>query len=166
MAHLYELSDKYQVLMQLLGDEETSEETLKAQAANIEEQFNVKAENIAKAILSMAADAQTLQTEASRLSSRRAQLDKKAEWLKSYLHQEMTASGIKKIEGLLLTLSLRAYPKSVQVINKEDLPKEFHHIIPETWQPDKKAILDHFNSTGEIPPGTEVITDRTTLVIK
>ncbi len=152
--------------MQVLQDEDTAEEHLKAQVAEIKEQFHDKAENVGKIILSLVADTQTIKDEEIRLTNRRVKLERKVDWLKSYLQQEMTVTGIDKIEGKILTISLRANPPSVKVINENDIPAEFRRIIPETWQVDKTGILKHFKDTGEIPFGTEVVTGKKTLVIK
>lgn len=164
--HLYELSGQYQALMQLNEDDESQIDNLSELLSNVTDQFNEKAENVGKVILSLNAESQAIKNEESRLSKRRNQLERKVEWLKSYLLNEMTITKIDKIEGQTLTLSLRNNPPSVKVDNEENIPIDFRKIIPETWQPDKTAILQHFKSTGEIINGVSIITDKKSLSIR
>ncbi len=39
-------------------------------------------------------------------------------------------------------------------------------VKPETWQPDKTTILEHFKNTGELIPGIEIITDKKSINIR
>jgi hypothetical protein len=57
-------------------------------------------------------------------------------------------------------------PYSVGEVSLDTLPPEFIRIIPEQKAADKKAILEHFKQTGEIPPGVSEISRSKRLVIK
>lgn len=145
---------------------EIENDNLAAQLSDIKARFEEKAENVGKYILSLEAEAQSIQTELDRLSTRKQKIGKNTDWLKSYLLQEMTVTGIDKIRRDLFTISLRLNPPSVNVIDTDSIPTHFRRIIPETWQPDKKQILEHFKETGEIIAGVEMVTDKKSLQIK
>lgn len=166
MPRLYELSDQYNALSQLLENTESEEADLTEGLNNITDQFNVKAENIGKLILSLAGDITTIQTEEERLAKRKGVIGRQLDYLKSYLHQEMLATNNETIKGTLLTISFRKNPASVSIVDQEAIPEEFRYKIPETWQPDKKHILDHFKTTGEIIDGVDIICDKKTLTIR
>jgi len=166
MTHLYELSDEYVSILTEIDSEVTEETTLLEQLNNIKARFNDKAENIGKLVLSLTGEASKLTLEEQRLASRRQAITKKVDWLKDYLKQEMTVAKIDQVKGTVVTVSLKNNPPSVNILDQDDIPEEYRRVIPETWQPDKRSILDHFKDTGEIINGTEIITDKKSLVIK
>lgn len=166
MPRLYELSDEYQALIQTLDNEDSNESELKDRITEIKGKFNDKAENIGKLILSINADAEATKKEVERLSKRKSSLENKAGWLKSYLQQEMTVAELEKIEGDILTISLRKNPPSVKILNEKAIPQEYMRVIPESFKADKDDILLHFKVTGEVIPGVEIITDKRSLVIR
>ncbi len=163
---LYELTDEYNTIAQLLGDSETNQETLTSQLISIQEEFSTKAENIGKLVLSLASENSVIQTEIERLSSRKQSLDKKIDWLKAYLLQEMITINTRIIKGQVLTISLRDKPPSVNIVNQDLIPQEYRRVIPESWQPDKIKILTTFRTNGEIVAGVDIIRDKKTILIK
>jgi len=162
MTTLYELSSAYNAL---LNTDELTEEELAEALKNIEEIFTTKARSLAKLTLSIQAEAEAVETEIKRLSSRQNALLNKAKGIKSYLLNEMKATEIDKIKDDLFTISLRTSPPSVQVDAEELIPDNFWRIIPEEKAPDKKAILEAHKSGG-IVPGVTIVSDKKYLVIK
>jgi len=139
---------------------------LQSALAEVKEKIDDKVENIGKFVLSLSADTDAIKVEEERLASRRKAIDNRISWLKNYLLQEMTVANVDKVKRDVLTVSIRVNPPSVNVITLDDIPTQYRRIIPETWQPDKKTIIDHFKDTGEIVPGVEVVTDKKSIVIK
>ena len=164
--HLYELSDTYKVLGEIEGESEEEIIALKSGLADIKDEIDQKVENIGKFILSLEAEVKGVKEEESRLSARRRSTENKIEWLKDYLITEMTSTGIDKVKRDTITVSVRTNPPSVGISELNDIPAGYRKIIPESWQPDKIAILENFKETGEIIPGTTIITDRKHLSIK
>jgi len=163
---LYELSDDYRKLLTELDNEESQQDNITAILSEVKEQFNEKVENIGKMVLSLKADAETLKLEEQRLSKRRHTIEAKSEWLETYLKNELTNTGVDNVKGTLVTVSLRKNPASVNILNAEAIPEIYRTVIPESWQPDKKAILTQFKNTGEIVDGCEIINDKKHLEIK
>ncbi len=163
---LYELSEDYRKLLTELDNEESQQDNIAAILSEVKEQFNDKVENIGKMVLSLKADAETLKLEEQRLSKRRHTIEAKSEWLETYLKNELTNTGVDNVKGTLVTVSLRKNPASVNILNAEAIPKNYRTVIPESWQPDKKAILTQFKNTGEIVDGCEIINDKKHLEIK
>ena len=161
--HLYELTDQIKFLQE---DTELEEEEFAKKLGEIQGRFEDKAENIGKLYLSLQADVNALKSEEERLESRRQTIERKSEWLKRYLLQELIVANIDKVKRDVLTISVRVNPPSVNVVDEEVIPQEFRRVIPETWQPDKKQIIEHFKNTGEIIAGVEMITDKKRVEIK
>jgi len=161
---LYKLADTYKWLEKVLDE---AEEELPRDALDaIKVKIGDKAENIAKIVRSYEAESEAVEGEIDRLVKRSKTLLNKAGWLKGYLLQEMMVSGIERLKGNLFTISVRPCPPSVEVINEDEIPQEYRRVVPETWQPDKKAIIDHFKETTEAVPGTKIIKDKKTLQIR
>jgi len=129
-------------------------------------QFEFKASQIAKMILNYESDMAQLKAEEDRLNSKRKVLDNRVEHLKSYLMGNMNELGIKTVNYEAVRVAIQDNPYSVGETSLPDLPPEFVRIIPERKEPDKKAILDHFKQTGEIPIGVSEISRSQRLVIK
>jgi len=163
MTHLYELSNAYKMLQET---DELTQEELNEALNNIGELFSEKASNIGKLTLSLQSDAEAIDSELKRLGQRKQALDNRVKGLKFYLAQEMEATNIDKVKNEVLTISLRSNPPSVNVVDSDSIPTNFRVIIPESWQPDKKAIIEYFKETGLLVGGTEVISDKKHVVIK
>jgi hypothetical protein len=161
---LYELTEQYRWLEKVLdeAEEEFPRDALDAIKARIDD----KAEDIAKLIRSYEADVVAIKSEVERLTKRSATIQNKIAWLKGYLQQEMQAADIPSIKKGLFTISIQSCPASVDILNLEEIPTEFRRVVPESWQPDKKMILDYFKECGEKVPGVEIITNKKTLRIR
>lgn len=82
--------------------------------SGIEEEFEVKAENIGAYIKELTAAAKYLKAEEEVLSKRRKAKEKQAEWLKKYLLESMQDIGRTKIDRPMAVLSIRTNPESVR----------------------------------------------------
>lgn len=82
--------------------------------SGIEEEFEVKAENIGAYIKELTAAAKYLKAEEEVLSKRRRAKEKQAEWLKKYLLESMQDIGRTKIDRPMAVLSIRTNPESVR----------------------------------------------------
>ena len=163
MATLYELSDAYTAIQNT--DELNGEDLTKA-LESINELFQDKAGNIGKLILSLQSDAEGYEKEIARLSLRKMAIDNRVKSLKAYLAQEMTVCQVDKVKNPVLTISLRNSPPSVNILDEGKLPPSWWRVIPEQRVPDKIAILNIYKDTGEVVPGTEIITDKKFVVIR
>ena len=166
MTHLYELADQYRFLTLTAEDEEVDADKLQTSLAEVKDQLGNKVENIGKFCLSLKATLEAIKAEETRLASRRQVIENRIDWLRNYLLQEMTVAGIDKVQRDVLTVSIRVNPPSVNVIREDDIPQEYRVVIPETWHPDKKLIIEHFKNTGEIIPGVSIIADKKSVQIR
>lgn len=128
---LYEISDEIKLLedtyMEAI-DEETGEiiaekwNDIQCREEELRDLFKSKTENIVKYYQNIQSDIAILKSEEERLNKRRKTLEKKMEWLKKYLLDNMIINGYTKLNTPYGNISTR---KSNQVhIDTELIPKD------------------------------------------
>jgi len=157
---LYELAGIYNTLQ---DTDELTEEELTTALDTIKEQFDVKACNLAKVILSIQSEAKAYDDEIARMAERKRIAQNKVAHLKRYLLNNMSATGTDKISIDTVTISLRSSPPSVEIEDEEQIPENYWRIKREV---DKKTIMEDYKSGNVIPSGVKIITDKKYVSIK
>lgn len=93
---------------------EEQKETWFKMLVGIEEDFEIKAENIAAYIKSLNAEINDLKDEEKSLKRRRQVKERQSEWLKKYLLSNMQTIGRTKIDRPMVKLSIRNNAESAQ----------------------------------------------------
>ena len=122
---LYELTQNYLNLLDLLENPEVPAEMVQAALEEVEGNFEDKAENIIKLIKSVEGDIKAYKEEEIRLSTRRRTLENKVINLKVYLESSLKAIGKKEIKGKLFTLKIQKNAPSVVIDDLNTIPKEY-----------------------------------------
>jgi len=145
---LYELAQNYAQLMEMAEEMESDAlvDTLEALQDAIED----KAENIAKLIKNLEADAKAIKEEEQRLADRRRSIENKVNRLKEYLQQQLEIAGLQRVKRPTITVAIQNNPPSVEITDEKLIPSEY--MIPQTPKIDKKAILERLKN-GETVPG-------------
>ena len=159
---LYEITNAFPALME-------SEEITEEEKNKIEEELTMllqqKSQNIIGYTKNIELTINSMKEEEDRISSNRKTLENKLTKFKQYVKECMENNGITKIETGLGTLSVAKSPTSVEIINEEEVPKEFKQEIV-TVKIDKTKIKNNFKETGEIPAVVKIVTTNTNLRIK
>ena len=145
---LYELAQNYAQLLEMA--EEMESDALVDTLQSLEDEIEYKAENIAKFIRNLEADAKIIREEEQRLAERRRAIEAKIERLKSYLQEQLETAGIEKVKRPTITVAIQANPPSVDVIDEKAIPNDF--LIPQAPKVDKRSILERLKK-GESVPG-------------
>lgn len=145
---LYELAQNYAELLEIA--EEIESDTLVDTLEALQDAIEDKAENIAKFIRNLEADAKIIREEEQRLAERRRAIEAKVERLKTYLQEQLETAGIEKVKRPTITVAIQANPPSVDVIDETAIPSDF--LIPQAPKVDKKSILERLKN-GETVPG-------------
>ena len=103
---LYQLTEQYEEIINLLYDGETDEQTILDTLESIEGEIEDKADNYAKMIKSMLADAEVIKKEEERLHNRRTSLENRAKWLKDTLQANLEFIGKTKFKTELFSFSV------------------------------------------------------------
>jgi len=69
--------------------------------------------------------------------------------------RHMVALGSERIDTARFRISVRTNPPAVQVLEEMLIPDDYKRVIT-TTSVDRKAIMEHLKSTGEVVPGVEV----------
>ena len=149
MTRLYTLAPEYARLAEALDDGEDVATDL----ALITDALEAKVANLCHVIADLDDDATAIRTEEKRLAARRQARENRAESLREYLREGMTAAGIAKIKTPTHTITLGEGPPRCVVDDEAQVPAEYHRIKVEI---DKRAILDAFTKQGECVAGTHV----------
>ena len=144
--NLYELTENY---IQVLELAESSEFDLTDTMESIEEAIELKAENTAKVIKQLEANAEMLANEAKRLSERKSAIESNARNLKRYLQEQLEKCGKTKIKGEIFTVAIQNNPQSVEVLDETKIPLEF--FVEQAPKLDKKTLLQHLKNEEQIP---------------
>ena len=85
MANLYEITERYNNLLELLDNEETTQDILNSALNEVQDEFNEKALNIVKFIKNLESDVNGLDAEEKRLKAKKMAYKNKIAGLKKYL---------------------------------------------------------------------------------
>jgi len=154
MAKLYELTEMYQNVWNLIEDEEIDLETLEMALSNIESEIELKAESIAKLVKSIDSDVNGLKEEENRLSKKRKTLENKQKNLKRYMESQLIGLGLTKVKTPLFTVAMQKNPASVNILDEDLIPELFKKSVT-TISITKKEILDAIKN-GDLVPGAEM----------
>lgn len=144
---LYELAQNYARLMEMA--EEMESDALVDTLESLQDEIEEKAENIAKLVKNLEADAKIIKEEEQRLADRRRSIESKVTRLKEYLQQQLEVAGLQKVKRPTITVAIQANPPSVEIADEKLIPSEF--MIPQ-YKVDKKSIMERLKN-GEIIPG-------------
>lgn len=150
---LYELTENYRNLQELLDNPEIDQELITKALDEVGEQLEEKAENIAKLIKTLEVEVNGYKTEEKRLADRRKTLENRITGLKSYIDATMKATGKKRFKGQLFSFNIQKNPPSVKITDNTLIPKEYY--IQQEPVLDKKTVLAELKN-GVIVPGTEL----------
>lgn len=137
---LYEISDKYQAVLQIVEDGEMTHEQVADTLESIDGEFDEKAKAVAAQVLNWQANAKSLDEAIKQLQARKKAFESKADSLKGYTLMQMQRLKRSKIETPFYTIKLNAErSKSVEITDIEALDKSLVTEVV-TVKPDKKAI--------------------------
>ena len=151
MLKLYELTESYQGIQNLLDADGVDQESLNMALAVIETEIQAKAQNIAVIIKGLESDAEIIKAEEKRLAERRKSSENKATWMKNYLEDELNNAGLDKIKTHTFTVALQKNPPAVVINDEKAIPAKYLTVIPEQYVVDKKAIAEAIKNGQEVP---------------
>ena len=152
---LYELTEIYQNVWDLVNDEDADLEALEKALASVEEGIEGKAENTAKLIKSLEGNVTNIREEEKRLAGKRRAMENKIKNIKGYLESQLETMNIDRVQGELFTVALQNNPQSVKFIDEDLIPVEYKEEVVTVKIP-KKRILDDIKEGIEVP-GVEVV---------
>lgn len=147
MASLYELTDQYTAVLDMLYEPEVDEQTIMDTLESINGEIEDKADNCAKLLRIMAADVEMLKKEEERLTTRRRSIESRAQRMKYYLQANLEFIGKTKFKTALFSFCIAAnggkQPLTI-TDNLDEIPGKY--LIPQPPVPDKEKIRELLES--------------------
>lgn len=143
----YELTKAYLQIMDLTDhmDEQTFLDTLES----IQDQFEVKAENIVKLCKLNDGEITAIEEEIKRLEHRKKMIENKNSRLVEYLYHHMKTANLNKVKSPLFTISIAKNPPKVKVLDEKKIP-------PFYFKQDVKEVLDKKELLKDLKTGLEI----------
>lgn len=157
---LYDYTEAYVQLEQMLENEEITLETFQDTLEGIEGSAVEKAENVAKMVDNFNAQIEAFKAEEKKLREKRKTIENRMDWLMANLEAFHKVSGVK--QAGIYKLGYRNLPDTVEVLDVDKLPDAYVRIKKE---PDK-VTLKKVLKDGELIPGAYLETGRKKFYIK
>lgn len=148
---LYELTEAYRNILDLIQGGEEDDGRFEEVLAQIEDPIEEKAEGYKIVMDRIQADIDMIRTEEKRLSDRRRTMERKIDAMKGRLLSAMQVMEMTKIKSKHFTFSIRKNPPSVQIKDIEALPFGFYSVEKKA---DKAKIREALKSGQDISGAT------------
>lgn len=143
MSSLYELTEQYSAVQDMLYDGETDIQVILDTLESIGGEIEDKADNYAILIKSLKADADAIGAEKERLAQRQAALENRVKRLKEHLQENLQFIGKTKFKTALFSFSVQSnggfQPMEI-TDNIDEIPGKY--LIPQPPVPNKNAIRE------------------------
>jgi hypothetical protein len=162
---LYELTEDYMNLLALAEDPDIDEQAFMDTLDGIEGAIEVKAENYAKIMRQLEADAAACDAESKRLKNKAKTIDNNIKRMKQALQFAMQATGKTKFKTALFSFGIQKNPASVIIDEQyiENIPERF--LIRKDPEINRKAIKEAINN-GEDLEGLAHLSETYSLRIR
>lgn len=156
---LYELTADVMLLQEMLENELDDEQMLIDTLEGVQYEYEYKLEQYAKVIRNLEADANAYKLEANRLNERRKVIENNIDRLKKHMFESMKATGISKVKGSVLNVSIQKNGGKLPVVldcEVKDLPDHVVKVVESADLEAIRAVLDagecnyaHYGERGE-----------------
>ena len=151
MTSLFNLAAEYKSVSDKLHDSDLDEQTIADTLEGMAGELEVKATNVGFVIRNLDSMAEQIKQAEESMAKRRKAMENRAKWLKSYLLQNMLATGKTKIESPYFVISVRNNPESVVIDAESQIPDDYFREIPATFEPNKQAIKQAIQDGFTVP---------------
>jgi hypothetical protein len=156
MTALYILAGEYRQAADRLADMDLDDQTIADTLESISGDLEVKATNVAMFARNLESLAQSIKEAEAQMAARRKAIETRASRIRDYLLQNMSLTGITKIDSPMFTIAIRNNPPSVDVFDRDQIPVEYmRQPEPPPPEPDKTRIKDAIKS-GLTVPGARI----------
>ena len=161
---LYNITDKFIEIMDKVQDGEITEEEYNELGQELAIALQNKSIGIIGYVQNEEALIDAVDVQIKRLQDLKKQKTNNLDKFKQYVKENMEKLGITKLETEIGKMSITKNLLSVEIQNEDEIPADFKQEV--VTKIDKTAIKNYFKETGEIVPGTRIISDKTSLRIK
>ncbi len=157
MANLYQLTNDYKTVLNMLYDEDVDEQMILDTLEGIEGEIEYKADNYARIIKELLGDAEKIKKEKLRLEERQKAFENRAKLLKDNLQNTMIQLEKKKFKTELFSFSIQKNGGKQTLAIDGEVPEEYTKTIIENdtdkirqaLEDGKELPFAHLESRGE-----------------
>ena len=149
MSILYQLTNNYETVLNMLYDDEVDEQMILDTLEGIEGEIEDKADGYAKIIKSLEAKVNGLSKESDRLTARKKTYENRIKWLKQNLEMCMRATGKRKFTTDLFSFNIQkngGKRKLVVDVDVEKVPEKYRIKQPDAI--DGESIREYLKENG------------------
>ena len=135
MSTLYELTGQYLELLEMLEEDDgTEEQVIRDTLEGIDGELEIKADNYAKIIRELSEEAKKFETEKKRLEARQAMLENRVKMLKDNLFRTMKETGKTKFKTDLFSFGIQRTGgvQPMEIIPDIPVPAEYCRMEPDS----------------------------------
>lgn len=145
---LYELEQRYRLLLDMAEEGELSEDALNDMREYLLEDIGGKLEGYGCVLRQLTADAEAVKTEKMRLAMKQAALEKNVEKIRDAIKSAMLLTDQKKVKTPLFTFSTTTRLKPIVDVPEGKIPPQFQKV---TIKADTKEIEEFLKAGNEVP---------------
>jgi hypothetical protein len=155
--NLYELSQNFAQLQDMVDNDEIDIEIIKDTIESIEIGIEEKFENISKLLKNLDGKIEMFKNEEKRIATKRKSMENKVKWLKEYLLTSLEVTGRTKVEAGTFVVRKQKNPTSILISDNAVIPEQY--LIPQEPTVDTKAVKEAVLKNGEVIEGVQVAPD-------
>lgn len=142
MSNLYQLTNNYETVLNMLYDEDVDEQMILDTLESIEGEIEDKADNYAKIIKELEAKANARKEEAKRLTSTAKTFENRAKTLKSNLFNAMKETGKTKFATNLFSFNIAKNGGKRSLTIDGEVPEEYTKTVIENDTDKIRQVLE------------------------
>jgi predicted nuclease with TOPRIM domain len=139
---LYELSQSYLKVQDMLDNPELDNQALLDTLESIECAIEEKAHSISVIHSNLTTESKYLETEIKRLQARKKSTDGNIERIKAYLQQQMEVMKLEKIKTPIFAVTIKANPPALVIDDEKLIPAKYLTVIPKSFTPNNAEIKE------------------------
>lgn len=147
MANIYELTNDFMQVQEMIESGEYDFETLQNTLDCINYEIERKADGYARVIKNITAEIEGIKAEETRLSEKRNALENSVTQLKKSLETAMIQTNKRKFKTDLFSFNIQKNPPSVNITDDKKIPDEYKILQPDKI--DNKAIIQALKEGAE-----------------
>lgn len=132
MSNLYEITDNWKKVAEMLYEEEIDEQCIMDTLEAIEGEFEDKADGYAKVIKELLGNAEVCKQEKIRLEARQKAFENRAKFLKQRLYENMKAMNKLKFKTDLFSFNIQANGGQQKLTVDGQVPDEYCELVEDT----------------------------------
>ena len=148
MSTLYELTEDYKQLLDMMEDPDISEEAILNTLEFVDEEIEDKLDGYGRVIRTIEFNAENKKKEAERLLERAKSEKNRAESLKKRIEGAMLAMDKPKVKTLLFSYNIQNNAPSLDIETEQFIPEDYY--IKQEPKLDRRCLLDAIKKGIEI----------------